>query len=348
MLPGIPIAQARTDEAGKFSLTNLPTGDNIPLVITTGKWRRQITIPHVAQCTDTPLAATDTRLPKNKSEGDIPQIAITTGSADSLECLIRRLGVDDSEITVDNKPGRVHLYHGNGVSGFSGGASFSDAQQLWGNGTQLAKYDIVIFSCEGAQNANTKPQAAMDAVKAYADLGGRVFLSHWHNVWLEGDTQGSGNGQRPAVWTDIATWSNAGNLGNGIVDKIDEIANPKGVSFATWMLNVQGSTMRDNINIIDGTGKTTCNAVDPAKGERWTYYNNGTELTQNFQFSTPNEAPIESRCGKVVFSDMHVSGDGGSGNTYPGSCGGTTTLSPQEKALAFMFFDISSCVGQIF
>jgi hypothetical protein len=40
-----------------------------------------------------------------------------------------------------------------------------------------------------------------------------------------------------------------------------------------------------------------------------------------------------------------------SGQAYPASCvGGATNLelTPQEKALAFMFFDIASCVGPIF
>ena len=54
-------------------------------------------------------------------------------------------------------------------------------------------------------------------------------------------------------------------------------------------------------------------------------------MPQYFQFTTPNEVAAEQRCGKVVFSDMHVSGGPGNGN-YPTSCGGSTTLSAQEKA----------------
>ena len=86
---------------------------------------------------------------------------------------------------------------------------------------------------------------------------------------------------------------------------------------------------------------------DPTKAERWTYLKGQGGNTQNFQFTTPNEVASDQRCGKVAFSDMHVSGDAGTGD-YPDNCGAATTLTPQEKALAFMFFDIASCVGSIF
>jgi hypothetical protein len=341
-LPGDPVVTATTDEAGHFTLTDVPSGANIPLVIVSGKWRRQITIPNVAQCTDNALAADSTRLPKDHTEGDIPKIALTTGNADSLECLIRKLGVADSEITNSSGAGRVHFYAGNGVSQFDSGQSFSSATNFWNDVNNLKAYDIVILSCEGAQNPGTKPQAALDAMKAYADLGGRVFASHWHNIWIEGATQG-GNGQKPAIWPGIATWSNDNNNPpDPMTDLIDEVSNPKGSSFATWMLNVGGSTTRDQIVVHEG--RTTVSAVDNSKAERWTYLMTGEP--QNFQFTTPNEVDADQRCGKVAFSDMHVSGGPGSGD-YPTSCGNSTDLTPQEKALAFMIFDLSSCVGQI-
>lgn len=347
-LPGSPIVQTTTDEAGNFTLPGVPAGSDIPLVITSGKWRRQIKVSTVEACTDTQLDAADTRLPKNKTEGDIPKIALTTGAYDSLECLIRKLGIDDSEITNAQGPGRVHFYAGNGknkfAAGFAGGSgqSLSSATDFWKDANKLKAYDIVILSCEGAQNPGTKPQAALDAMKEYADFGGRVFMSHWHNIWIEGSTEGGGN-QRPAVWPGIATWTNGGNTPDPVTDIIDEQSNPKGSSFATWMLNVMGSTTRGEIVVHEG--RTTVGAVDPAKAERWTYFRSGNqELPQNFQFTTPNEADASNRCGKVVFSDMHVSGGPGSGD-YPTSCGSNMQLTPQEKALAFMIFDLASCVG---
>ena len=42
---GNPIAYAVTDAAGKFTLTGVPDGANIPLVVQVGKWRMQYTLP---------------------------------------------------------------------------------------------------------------------------------------------------------------------------------------------------------------------------------------------------------------------------------------------------------------
>ncbi|MEO8844513.1 MAG: hypothetical protein ABI704_23215 [Kofleriaceae bacterium] len=277
----------------------------------------------------------------------MPKIAITTGGADSLECLIRKMGVSDSEITIGGGAGHVQLYAGNGVSQMDGGGTIPSATPFWSNVDSLKKFDAVLLSCEGAQNPNTKPQPALDAMKAYADFGGRVFASHWHNIWIEGSTEGGGN-QKPLVWPSIATWSNGGNLNDPATDVIDEVNNPKGSSFATWMLNVGGSTTRDNIALLAGTGRTTCTQVDLTKGERWTTVMGQGNSTQNFQFVTPAEGDPANACGKVVFSDMHVSGDPGGGKYPSQDCPATMTLSPQEKALAFMLFDLSSCVGTLF
>ncbi|MBL9019125.1 MAG: carboxypeptidase regulatory-like domain-containing protein [Myxococcales bacterium] len=347
-LPGYPVAHIQTDEAGRFVLTDVPSGANVPLIIQSGKWRRTITIPMVGECMDTALPATETRLPKNKTEGSMPSIAITTGGADALECLPRKLGIEDSEIGKMGDAAKIHLYAGNGrsafQSGFAGGQGMiPSATPFWDDVNNLKAYDIVILSCEGEQAPRTKPQTSLNAMKAYADLGGRVFASHWHNIWIGGDFNGEagGMGQTPPVWNSIAQWEANTNLNNAI-DTIDEVSNPKGASFATWMLNVMGSTTRGEIPVTQP--RLTASSVDAAKAERWVYLDQqGTEFPQIFQFTTPNEAPAGDRCGKVVFSDMHVSADSVSNNPFPQSCS-AMPLTPQEKALAFMFFDIASCV----
>ena len=353
LLPGGPVAQVISGENGSFTLENVPAGANVPLVVTTGKWRRVVTLSNVNQCTDNVVTVEQSRLPKTKAEGDIPKIALTTGGADSLECLVRKLGVDDTEVGTAGSAGRVHFYKGQPASaaprdpvsrfkaGHPGGSGdFADSVPLWSSVNNLKAYDIVFLSCEGAQNIGSKPQPTLDAMKAYADLGGRVFASHWHNIWVGGDYSGDGN-PSPAVWKDIATWNTNGSVTGTIY--IDETSNPKGAAFANWMVNVGGSTTRGEVVLQTGTGRLTASTVDPAKGERWV--RSSGDNPQMFQFTTPNEQAADQRCGKVVFTDMHVSGDPAASGEFP-DCGGNG-MTPQEKALAFMFFDIASCVGGI-
>jgi hypothetical protein len=343
-LPGEPITQAVSDAAGRFTLTGVPSGTDIPVVITIGKWRRQIKVPVVSECADTPLAASQTSLPKRKSEGEMPRIAIVTGSLDALECLLRKLGVADSEFTNDAGDGRVHMFASNGANRSITGQTFAPASALWSSFDKLKQYDLAMFSCEGSRYPNEKPQSAMNALKQYADIGGRVFLSHFHSVWIYGDP--SDRTHAPPEWPSIATCDiNASMTGTGIIDQVN---NPRGPAFASWMVNVGGSTTPGQLAITET--RQTCSSLNPDKAERWVYIQNGTsELIQNFQFTTPNEANKEDRCGKVVFSDMHVASDSSSssGTPFPGGCK-DTPMSPQEKALAFMFFDIASCLGPIF
>lgn len=353
-LPGGAITQVLTDENGRFTLPEVPATTDVPLVITVGKWRRQLVIPNVAACQDTQLAAVETTLPKTKAEGDIPRIAITTGNADALECLVRKLGVADSEFTTDAGTGRVHLYNGNGANqfraGFPGGTgAFPAATTLWDTVGKLSSYDITIFSCEGGQRPATKPQSAMQAVHDYAGLGGRMFMSHWHNIWIGGENGVPTHGI--PSWRSIGTWNYAAPQDQESTIASIDLTVEKGMSFATWLQNVGASATAFGQIPINGA-RYTLPGNDPTRSDRRVYLepalSNNHVSVQDLQFTTPNDVPSDQRCGKVVFSDMHVSSGSLSRAAvpFPNDCS-AADLTPQEKALAFILFDISSCVGVI-
>lgn len=350
-LPGGALTRTVTDAYGHFSLANLPATGDVPLVLQVGKWRRQLVVPAVTACEDTELPAAATRLPRNHSEGDVPRIAITTGDADALECLVRKLGVDDREITSDAGGGRVHLYDGNGANRFAddfagGRGAFSPAESLWGQPAKLARYDVVMFSCEGAQHPETKPQAALEAVHDYADQGGRVFLSHWHNFWMAGEQDHPEHGL--ADWREIATFDLAARQDDRTQRAVIDDRSPKGQQLATWLQHVGGSRVPGQLEVTDP--RYTCQAVDPDKAQALVSVDpaSGKTGVQDLQFTTPQQIPEADRCGKVVFSDMHVSAGSTSKAAvpFPGGCS-ADDLTAQEKALAFLFFDINACVGAL-
>ncbi len=354
-LPGGSYVQTTTDDKGRFTLYDVPVGAEVPVVLQVGKWRKQIKVTTQA-CQATELAAAQTTLPRTHLEGDIPQIAVTTGSADALDCLVRKLGIDDSEITTDAQGGRVHLFNGNGANqfapGFAGGSgSFPAATSLWGGVDKLSSYDIVMLSCEAGQHPETKPQSALQAVHDYADRGGRVFLSHWHNIWVGGDQKDAGHAN--PEWQTIGDFDyGAPQTDTGQTTVVDEQENPKGTAFANWLQLTGATQIRGLLPVTDP--RYTLLSVDPSRADRWVYVDpakstpSGRSGVQDMAFTTPQAKPAGERCGKVVFSDMHVSAGSSSkpGTPYPGGCS-AEPLTPQEKALAFMFFDISSCVGTL-
>ena len=106
-----------------------------------GKWRRQITIPSSQTCKDNPLTdKNQTRLPRTSAEGHIPRIAVTTGGSDALECLLRRIGIADTEFTTDAGAGRVHLYAGgDGTNSFMAGGTLRARRRRCGPAATQAR-----------------------------------------------------------------------------------------------------------------------------------------------------------------------------------------------------------------
>jgi hypothetical protein len=333
---GEPLVSAITDAAGKFKLDNVPVGKDIPLVIQVGKWRRQITVPAVAECADTPLDATLSRLPRNKAEGDLPQMALSSGNADPFECLLTKMGIDLAEFTPDTGAGRVHFFHENGVD-MSPPTPASST--LYSDATKLKKYDIVFLPCEGSPR--DKPADADQNLVDYTAIGGRVFTTHYSYVWLD---LGAAPFPATGVWGPEQP-----DKYSSTVPQMATInqAFPKGAAFAQWLVNVNASTTLGQLGLLEARHDLN-SAPDPPSTTWMTVSDMPTvdpKATMHITFNTPTDVPEPMQCGRVVYSDFHVSASAKTpgNNPFPQSCK-DGDLSAQEKALEFMLFDLSSCI----
>ncbi len=349
---GRPVTAAVSDAAGRFTLdlSKVPKSDAIPLVIQVGKWRRQITLPAVTACADTPLENGRVRLPRDRSEGDLPKFAVVRGGSDALECLFLKIGVSPTEISATAGDERVHLYVNDGTKAagtgqVSGGGAIPLAGTLYSSLEQLMSYDALFLACDGNGRATYEDTgvkygtAAFSNIQKYADQGGRVFGSHYHNYWVRPDKFDE---LSLAPYPMVATFASSQHGFDQDVTGDVNASFPKGVALRDWLVNVGASSEPGKLLIHDG--EHTVDATLPGVSQPWisAVDPDGHEVVQYFSFTAPVGG---AECGRMVFSDLHVAAGTGDSGKVPFPTGCTSQdLSPQEKALAFMLFDLSSCV----
>jgi hypothetical protein len=357
---GSPVIGTLTDAQGVFTLTQtatdmwgVPSGDNIPLVLQVGKWRRQITLPKIDPCgpnqlpDPSPGSAKTLRLPSKTSEGDMPLIAFTSG-CDPAECFLRHIGIDDSEfVAPGSASGHVVFYTGQDADSFqgngnasqvAGGNNWQDTYQWWTDAANLSKYDIVFNACEC--QPNDRGTGAYAAMETYLNGGGRVFATHYYYNWFAPPT-GEASLEGVVDWALPEGGENPYN--NYYIDQ----TFPKGAAFAQWLQNAGVTQTLGEISLADT--RYDMNQVT-AESSRWIYNANDVPdtdyATMYLSFNTPTAAATTKQCGRAVFSDVHLSGTSDD-STFPNECANADpdgSHAVNEKALEFLFFDLSSCV----
>lgn len=337
---GSPLVSAITGPDGRFTLTNMPTGANVPLVIQLGRWRRQVTINNVPACTSTALPAALTRLPKNRAEGDIPLTAMVTGNVDALECVLRKMGIDDTEFDNPGGQNRIQIFQENGA--IVDGNTPAAADALWNTQANIDRYDQVLFACEGRED--TKPGAALTRILNYADGGGRVFTTHFSYTWtFENTPWGCGTNCSTAGDT-IGIWQGGDGrpTTDSIVSTVDQSFG-KGVDFSEWLDVVGASTAPGSGQVRVDIIRSNIDEVFPP-GQRWLFTNDPDFPIQHMTFNTPVAAPADQQCGRVLFSDFHVADARTRDDPLFDACD-NSPMTAQEKVLEFMLFDLASCIS---
>ena len=336
---GSPLVGTITDVNGKYSIVDMPVGTNIPIVAVSGRWRVKSTVNTTA-CTNTAMNLT---MPQDHTQGDIPYIAIATGSADQVECVLLKMGISQSEFTDPSGAGRINLF-GGGTNGQGGGVTVNGGStsqdSLMGDYSILQNYDVLMLPCEG--NAYVKPDTELQNLIQFANNGGRVYTSHYGYAWMITNSP----------FDTVANWTAGFTQGSSITPNPDsgmatvDTSFTAGQTLATWLQNVGASTspgqMELNTLRIDQSGVN-------APTQSWLTLNSNDAVMQ-FVFDTPIASaanPKPNQCGRVLYNEYHVETSTASGGeTFPNECNLNVAMTPQEKLLEYMLFELTSEGGQ--
>jgi hypothetical protein len=348
---GNPLVTTTTAYDGTFTLSNVPVGAQIPVVVQLGRWRRQLTIDVTQSCAATGLG--DVHLPRNESEGDIPLTAISTGAVDSIECILLKMGVDEAEFagTASGSGGRIHLYSagfaGVDANGHGPGAAMVDSEPeaaLLASGGRFMAYDQIMLPCWGDEFL--KSSDALASLVSYANAGGRFFATHFSYTWLFQNHPFDGT----AAWDVNANRNATANGGSGVpfTGNVDVSANPKGAMFAKWLglvgalsssspAQVDIESGRHDVDAVKGGAVDWIDGTDPSPPSAAQ-----SKMLLHYTFDTP--VGQSAQCGHAIFSDFHVNNQSSTNaGIFPGECD-TAALTPQERVLEYMIWDLQSCV----
>jgi hypothetical protein len=268
---------------------------------------------------------------------DIPAIAISQDNYDPLECLVKKIGVADTEIKAGTGAHRIHLYRLNGMTTATGTPPPSD--DLWDGTVNIgAQYSALLFGCENTA-MSSMGNTAKNRLAAFANNGGRVFMTDLPVYTM----------MNPGPWSWAGT--GYGSVGVSVPAKGRiETASAAQQLFRDWMAaNIPVPFFGAGFVRVDQPyyriGNVTSSAVEWIRGQT-----NNNWGTGNYVLSTTFETPQNGACGRVVYNAMHTSAGrvtGGvptsSARKFPTDCNMGPGLTEEEKALEFQFFQLTAC-----
>ncbi|HEY8041876.1 MAG TPA: hypothetical protein VIF15_18860 [Polyangiaceae bacterium] len=315
--------QSGNDGTFSLSLSNVPAGADIQLVINVGRFRKVTPLPVKCGSNAAPKAATT--LPGKAADGDIPKIAVSTGNSDHLDQILGVLGITEYD-----------CYEGRASTGSSSPTcqpvdSLSNLL-LKKSATPIDAYHLLFVSCAPNAFKNYATSGVNTAtlssnVSSFVTSGGRLFATDMSYDYVAQAFPSAITWQGPTGAPQPVDGANVGAAGsyNGNVDDPSLKAWMTGLGVPTSPVPLQGflnpwsvqaSLPKTSTLIVDGTVSYT-GAGGATSGD--------VPLTSQFDVSA---------CGRVVYSSYHTAG----GTVTPGN------LLPQERILEYLVFEVGSCV----
>lgn len=207
-------------------------------------------------------------------------------------------------------------------------------------------YDMVVLPCDCGDEYQSwnwdwdYDDLGRQNLVNYANVGGRVFTSHWGREWIERASESGGlfpSGPFPGV----ANWIYDQTGGSATADIYT--GGTWGANFNAWMTAVGAATSSQFT--VNPWREDTSSVTSLSRLFVSYDGNNGTTqgYPADFTFDTPLNGATQ--VGRVMYTDMHLA-NGNAYGTFPNNCPTQgTTLTSQEAAAEYLLFDLGNCVS---
>jgi hypothetical protein len=183
----------------------------------------------------------------------IPFMALSTGGVDALECVLRKMGVEDSQFSngEDSAGGRVRFYRQtipngatNDTAGWPGASCMTGGGSCVGNTpsyttlvasqASVDRYDALLFPCKGrAHDESTQVKTYIldnpANTAAYVNKGGRAIFTHFSYAWLYNQPPSN------ALPWPSTTATNSVNISWDTAYGEIDTTFPRGATFEKWL-----------------------------------------------------------------------------------------------------------------
>jgi len=296
--------------------------------------------------TTLPVPPERSRLPTRPAELDpadaVPRIAVVTGDYDKMECVLRKMGLSDNA---------YDMYEGAKVLP-SAGKKLTPFTSLLANPAKMKTYNIIFINCtDNTFEGELKKPAVRAALEDYVNSGGRLYVTDWSYDWIEQLPQlAKFIDFEPGASPDGPEKENAAALG---ADGHKVQGNIKDPQMAQWLGlfpgTISGGQSRIEHFLVDWVimhkqHKDVKVWVDGPIKAKSGGISGSRALTVTFNFKN---------CGKILFSSYHTEGRddelnglfGPKAKPFPQYC--NSKLSPQDRILEYLIFDIANCVEPV-
>lgn len=355
------LAQTQSGASGAFTLTLTEDtiADTTALYIQKGRWRRRVEMVRPAACQRVTLDPRATRLPRDRSEGEIPSIAVGVGDYDAIECVLRHLGLAPREFSAPSGTGAVHLYDNTALRGGAPDPSATLLGLLLAP-ARLRRYPMLLINCtDESQLALLDTPAVRANLLDYVAAGGRLYLSDWaYNLLAQQPRfadfvcfdDGGASCLAPPVF-QAAARGLATSFTAQVPDNLS-IEQAAVLGLSTFLGQPQISLDPAALPIsmpLNGWALLREAGYD-ARYPALTWLRgraSGAQrpLTVSFDYPSP-VLNASGACGRVLYTSPHTRErpplPGPSERSFPGYC--QSGVTPQERTLEYLIFEVSACI----